>query len=347
MAEYRKVFEIKSKFKNYRIEEFHDFNLFLDHAQSFDLIIVDKSLKSYFQTAPRITYLECTEKTKSWEGLKVIFDIFVTNNLTRKSKVLIVGGGVLQDSVSFCCSVFNRGIEFEFAPSTLLAMVDSCIGGKTSINYGKLKNKLGNFYPPNKIHIVSNFISTLPLVEIYSGLGEIFKFHVLQFNYERLGDNLANPRLISNDLIFECLRFKASIIQIDEFDQGSRLTLNFGHTFGHAIESMASFRVPHGIGVVLGITIANEIGFQMGMIAEKTKLNIEKYAKEFLLLVTWDKAWFDFKEVLLKIKMDKKNLDTIRMILLDEPGQRFVLKTVDNDLMEKSMNQIIERLKLV
>lgn len=348
MAEFQKVFDVKSKLKNYQINEFDDFKSFLDYSSTFNLLIVDKSLKGYFGTSFKVVhYIECTEQTKSWDNLKNIIDIFVENNISKKSKVLIVGGGVLQDAASFCCSIFNRGIEFEYAPSTLLSMVDSCIGGKTSINYGNFKNKLGNFYPPSKILIVNKFISTLPKVEIYSGFGEVFKFQVLQFNIDDLENTIENIVEINNELILNCLKYKASIIEIDEFDTGLRLTLNYGHTFGHAIESIAKYKVPHGIGVVWGLTIANEISFQMGLISKETKLKIEKNAFKILSIIKWNKDWFDFEELYLRIKMDKKNSDVIRMILMDENNKEFILKKSDAEIMKKSMEIVNKRLKLI
>ena len=211
MEEFQKVFEVKSKLKNYQIKEFLDFKSFLDYATTFNLLVVDKSLEGYFESIFKgICYIECTEHTKSWEKLKDILDIFIENNISKQSKVLIIGGGVLQDAASFCCSIFNRGVEFEYAPTTLLAMADSCIGGKTSINYGEFKNKLGNFYPPSKILIVNKFISTLPKVEIYSGFGEIFKFQILQFNIDNIEYIFKDVLEIKNKLILDCLKFKSS-----------------------------------------------------------------------------------------------------------------------------------------
>ena len=348
MEEFQKVFEIKSKLKNYQILEFDNFNSFLEYAFSFNLIVADNALKIHFQKFSKgIHYIECTEQTKSWNNLDKIIDIFIENNITKDSKVLIVGGGVLQDTLSFCCSIFNRGVEFEYVPTTLLAMADSCIGGKTSINYGKFKNKLGNFYPPSRILIVNKFISTLPKVEIISGLGEIFKFQILQFNVKNFDKIIENVSKIENKLILDCLKFKASIIEIDEFDAGLRLTLNYGHTFGHAIESVAGYRVPHGIGVVWGLTIANEISFQLGLIANDTKLQIENQAHDIISVIKWKSEWFNFDDLFTRIKMDKKNTNGIRMILMDEGKKEFVLKKVDKEIMENSMKIVNNRMKLI
>jgi 3-dehydroquinate synthase len=348
MAEYQRAFEVKSKVRNYHVNAFDDFNSFVDYASTVNLLLVDKSLEVYFKNmSQRIYYIESTERTKSWENLKDIIDIFISNNITKESRVLIIGGGVLQDAASFCCSIFNRGIEYEYVPSTLLSMVDSCIGGKTSINYGHFKNKLGNFYPPKNIFIVNKFISTLPEVEIYSGLGEIFKFQILQFNIDNFEIIDKNNFEIENKFILDCLKFKASIIEIDEFDTSLRLTLNFGHTFGHAIESLANYKVPHGIGVVWGLTIANEISFQMGLMTNETKLRIENHAFNMVSIIKWNIEWFNFQELYARIKMDKKNTNVIRMILMDESNKVFVLKEVDPEIMINSMNIVNSRLNLI
>jgi 3-dehydroquinate synthase len=348
MVEFQKAFKVKSKVKHYEVNAFHDFKCFIEYASTFNVLLVDKSLEVYFESISQgIYYIECTEHTKSWEKLKDIIDIFIQNNITKQSRVLIIGGGVLQDAASFCCSIFNRGIDFEYVPSTLLSMVDSCIGGKTSINYGNFKNKLGNFYPPNKIFIVNEFISTLPEVEIYSGLGEIFKFQILQFNIDNLEIFDKDILEIENKLIIECLKFKVSIIEIDEFDTGLRLVLNFGHTFGHAIESLAEYRVPHGIGVVWGLIIANEISFQMGLMTYETKLKIENHAVKILSIIKWKKEWFNFQQLYARIKMDKKNSDVVRMILMDENNKEFILKEVDAEIMNNSMEKVNKRLSLI
>lgn len=347
MEEFRRVFEVKSKLKIYDVIEFVNFSRFFNYSLTFNLLVVDESLKLSFQDHPgKIHYIKCSEQTKSWDNLKRILDILIANNITKNSKVLIIGGGVLQDAASFCCSVFNRGIEFEYAPSTLLSMVDSCIGGKTSINYGDFKNKIGNFYPPSKILIVNKFVSTLPEVEIYSGFGEVFKFQILQFKLNHLV-SIIDTMDVNNELILECLRFKASIIEIDEFDTGPRLTLNFGHTFGHAIESLAEYRVPHGIGVVWGITVANEISCQMGLMSQETKVKIEEQALRILAIIKWDNDWFNFQALYSRILMDKKNSNVIRMILMNEPAREFILSEVDKEVMYSSFRKVINRLQLI
>lgn len=347
MEEFRKVFEVKSKLKVYDVIEFDNFRTFSEYSLTFNLIVVDESLNCFFQGHPgTLHYIKCSEQTKSWDSLSSIFDIFIANNITKNSKVLIIGGGVLQDAASFCCSVFNRGIEFEYAPSTLLSMVDSCIGGKTSINFGNFKNKIGNFYPPSRILIVNKFVSTLPKVEIYSGFGEVFKFQILQFKLNHLV-SIVDALVVNNELILECLRFKASIIEIDEFDIGPRLTLNFGHTFGHAIESLAEYRVPHGIGVVWGITVANEISFQMGLMSEETKVKIEEQALRILAIINWNNDWFNFQALYARILMDKKNSSVVRMILMNESTRKFILSEVDREVMSNSLRVVNSRLQLI
>ena len=343
MGELRRNINVKSKIRNYNVFLYSELcNADLDNA-SYDLIIADTNVKSHFEDSNlRIEYIDCFETTKSWDNLEKIIDLFILNNLSKKSKILIVGGGVLQDSISFCCSIFNRGISFDFMPTTLLSMVDSCIGGKTSINYKSYKNKLGNFYPPEEIIIVTSFIKTLPEKEIFSGLGEVFKFHVLQFKFENFANNYLD--LNYEELIFQSLKYKASILEVDEFDLGERLTLNYGHSFGHSLESIAEFKIPHGIAVILGMMIANEVSFNLGIMSSALKNEIEKNASIYLDKVKWEKEWFDFEIIHQKLKKDKKNTDGIRLVLMNEKKKIFELIPLESEILAKSFLSTINRL---
>ena len=347
MEEYQKIFSVDSRVKNYDVCVFDTFKGFINYSESFTLLIVDSSLKNYFKDYNKeIFFLECTEETKSWENLELVLSIFIKNRIDRKSKILLVGGGVLQDSVSFCCSIFNRGIDFEYVPTTLLSLVDSCIGGKTSINFKGFKNKLGNYYPPDKIFIIPDFLKSLSKKEIYSGYGEVFKFYVLQNRIEEFKSFSKTMMNFNRDIIVDCLKYKASIIEVDEFDNGIRLKLNFGHTFGHAIESLAEYNVPHGIGVVFGICVANEISEKVNSISIKYKLEVEDLAIQFLSKIEWEEKWLNFELLLERIKQDKKNLNGIRMILRDEKLNDFVLLPVSEKVLRESLSNLKKRLEL-
>ena len=122
------------------------------------------------------------ESIKNLNGTQLIYDKLIERKANINSKVLVIGGGILQDLVGFCASTYCRGIEYILVPTTLLAQADSCVGGKTSLNLPNKKNILGTFYPPSRILIYSNFTKTLSELDLISGFGEIFKFHILQNN---------------------------------------------------------------------------------------------------------------------------------------------------------------------
>jgi 3-dehydroquinate synthase len=345
MVESQKGFSIKSLYKNYEVKFYKSLADFFSETNKdiYDIIIADINVKSHFlEHVVNVEYIVCNENTKSWDGLNKILDIFINRNLSKKSRVLVVGGGVLQDSVSFCCSIFNRGISFDFMPTTLLSMVDSCIGGKTSINFSNFKNKLGNFYPPDSILINPKFISTLSELEIYSGLGEVFKFELLQFNLEFYPSNIYN--IDWEDIIYKSLKYKAAILEIDEFDEGMRLLLNFGHSFGHAFESLAEYKVPHGIAVVLGILYANEVSFNLGRMSRELRNEIERLSTLYLSKVNLELEWFQFDKVLDRLKKDKKNIDGIRLVLIDEKSKIFTVEKVENQVLEYSFKNVTQRL---
>ena len=336
MEEFQKIISIRSKLKKYSVSKVNSLIDFNNYIKEFDLIIADKNVKSHLdQSIINIEYIECTEETKSWDNLDLILGILVKYNLNQKSKVIIIGGGVLQDSVSFCCSIFNRGIPFEFAPTTLLSMCDSCIGGKTSINYFGFKNKLGNFYPPDRILINKEFLSTLEQKEVLSGLGEIFKFYILQSQYKKITQ--LSTSNISYDMIFDSLNFKAKIVENDEFDNGERIKLNYGHTFGHAIESTSNYKIPHGLGVVIGINIANYISYKLNFLSHNKYLKIKKMSDFFLKDLSVDKKWLEIDDIIPIIEKDKKNISGIRMMLLTNDG--FKLEKMDKELLIKSFNE--------
>lgn len=339
MEGFQRVFSVKSKIKNYSIftvDTISDFNLFIS---DFDLIIADTNVSSHLNNSLKnIIFFDCSEHLKTWEHLSEILDIFIEYDLNKKSKIIIIGGGTLQDAVSFCCSIYNRGIPFCFAPTTLLSMCDSCIGGKTSINYSGFKNKLGNYFPPDKIFLFKDFINTLNENEILSGLGEIFKFHILRNGLKK--DFLINTKNITQKTIIDSLIYKSKIIERDEFDSGERLKLNYGHTFGHALESTSNYKIPHGLAVVVGINIANFISYKMKFLNKDSYYQIKQMSKKLISNLSLNKSWFDMKKLMPIIEKDKKNISGIRMMIMCDSG--FDLKTMNSQDLFEIVNEFIE-----
>jgi 3-dehydroquinate synthase len=224
----------------------------------------------------RLLLLEATEDAKSYAALEPVFLGLLTKGLNRSGSLVVIGGGVLQDIGCFIASVLARGIRWQLLPTTLLAQADSCIGSKSSINIGRYKNQIGTFYPPHRVLLVPEFLRTLPFDEIRSGLGEVIKLQLLssERGFDELMADLGSFDRSSADdrskllarWVGRSLDVKQPVIEADEFDRGPRLLLNYGHTFGHAFESVTDFAIPHGIAVVLGMLTATFLSASVGMV---------------------------------------------------------------------------------
>jgi 3-dehydroquinate synthase len=251
---------IKSASSVYSLEERH--SLDIDFFKAYDLVVIDDNVLKFHDIKLEIPYVSilANETAKEYSSVTQLFEVMLSYRINRKSRILAVGGGVVQDIVTFAASLFFRGISWDFLPTTLLAMGDSCIGGKSSINFKSTKNVIGNFYPPEKIFIYVDFLRTLNDSNLKSGIGELYHYAFLNTlqDFEWYNDTLSpgyDKLNLSHfrSLIFKTLCIKKEIIEEDEFDKDRRLFNNWGHTIGHAIEAVSNFRVPHGQAVLAGI----------------------------------------------------------------------------------------------
>jgi 3-dehydroquinate synthase len=220
---------------------------------------------------PRTIVIEATEENKSLEKTIPVIEKLVANKVRRGHVLVAIGGGIIQDLTCFIASTLLRGLPWRFAPTTLLAQADSCIGSKSSINLRSAKNILGTFYPPQKIFIDATFLDTLEKKDLRSGVGEILKVHAIDgaASFDRLAtdyDRLFSDRPTLLNYIRAALLIKQRYIEKDEFDQGIRNIFNYGHSFGHAIESAADYGVPHGIAVTMGMDMANHVAVKRGLL---------------------------------------------------------------------------------
>lgn len=229
--------------------------------------LIDINVISHIQdfldtTNKEVLIINATEETKSYLGIEPIISNLLEKKLKKDSVLVAIGGGITQDITCFIANTFMRGIQWNFIPTTLLSQADSCIGSKSSINFGSYKNLLGSFTPPRNIIISNKFLTTLDEKEIRSGIGEIIKLYLID-------GKIVDSDTIKNDLnyhLYQTLQIKKSFIEYDEFDKGIRNILNYGHCFGHAIESATNFKIPHGIAVSMGMDIANQIAYNMNLI---------------------------------------------------------------------------------
>lgn len=244
-----------------------------------DYIFVDEKLyqfdnvKSWLSKHENVVIIHADETTKSYEGVMPIIEKLIASGFKRNNRLVAVGGGITQDVTAFIASILYRGVDWIFFPTTLLAQADSCIGSKTSINFKKYKNQLGNFYPPKAIFICTDFLTTLGEQDIRSGVGEMAHyFFVSGANDAEFFNNEFRTTLYTKSNIQKVIRASLAIkkryIETDEFDRKERIVFNYGHTFGHAIESITDYEIPHGVAVSFGMDMANYISLMKGYISQ-------------------------------------------------------------------------------
>ena len=323
------ILEIRSSFKSYPIEisqgGVYKFLMTVDSKYK----IVDKKVFNLWASleidSPIL--VDATEENKTLLKVSSLIESLRDIGASRNSNLIAVGGGIVQDLSTFIASSYMRGIKWYYAPTTLLGMVDSCIGGKSSINVGKFKNIAGNFFPPESIHIDVNFCKTLTDQQLVEGLFEAAKIcyaHSDKKFIEYL--SLINLKKPLHDLDFEkivalSLKTKKHFIEEDEFDNGIRLLLNFGHTFGHAIESAGNYSIPHGVAVGLGMVSAYKLSLILGLVDIDNEKSNKLISHVFKMLgyvenLNSTLALIDMEIALQKFMSDKKHNDTYFVTIL-------------------------------
>ena len=270
--------------------------------------------------------LDAVEESKSLEQFPKYVQHFVSHSIRRGSMLVGVGGGIVQDVTSFLAATMLRGLDWSFFPTTLLAQADSCIGSKSSINCGGVKNILGTFTPPQKVFIANSFRKTLEDKELRSGIGEMLKVHAIdgrdrlrEFakNYD---DLFISPELM-NEAIQSSLEIKKRYIEKDEFDTGARLVFNYGHSFGHAIEAATSYAVPHGVAVSMGCDMANFVAAKMDLAPDSYWREMSSvYRKNYC---SFGNVNIPFDKFLVALAKDKKNVRerSFSLILPNREGE--------------------------
>ncbi len=234
--------------------------------------LYDRQLRAVIEH-PGTIIIEASEENKSIERIIPVIEKLVGNNVRRNHMLVAIGGGIIQDINCFMASTLLRGVPWKFIPTTLLAQADSCIGSKSSVNLGAAKNILWTFNPPGEIIVSTAFLDTLEHKDILSGIGEILKVHAIEgaSAFDELAadyDLMISQRPVLLRYISRALLIKKRFIEIDEFDRGVRNIFNYGHSFGHAIESATGFAIPHGVAVSMGMDIANRIAVLRGITPE-------------------------------------------------------------------------------
>ena len=278
--------------------------------------------------ATSVLLLDALETNKSLEKLSDYVEFLVDKKIRRNHTLVAIGGGIMQDITSFLAATLLRGVEWIFYPTTLLSQADSCIGSKSSINCRGTKNILGTFTPPQKIYLSTRFLSTLELRELKSGVGEMLKVHAIAgpHDFQSIAtdyEDLFYESEIMMKRIRRSLEIKKDYIEKDEFDKGARLIFNYGHSFGHAIESATNFEIPHGIAVSIGCDMANNCAYRLGISTESIWKSMRPTFKANYQ--GYETVDIPFDSFLSALSKDKKNIgkDSFSLILPDQEAKIF------------------------
>lgn len=277
----------------------------------------------------RIPFL-ANESEKTLRGVEQLLIQMNELGFTRDASLAAVGGGVIQDVATLAASIYMRGVKWMYAPTTMMAMLDSCIGGKSSINVAGIKNLVGNIYPPTRVVVDVSLAATLPVEARVAGYAEAVKicfaggpaalesFMELVIPADLFGTPDAAVEAVN--LTEHVLRVKKWFIETDEFDRRERLLLNFGHTFGHALESALNFAVPHGVAIAIGMSAALRLSpvssVNAGALEDFIRSLAAQLPEEFrsrLMHADWDR--FDRA-----LASDKKGSATHIRFVLEGPG---------------------------
>ncbi len=272
------------------------------------------------------------EKSKSIKVYTELLEFLLENRFTRSDCLAALGGGVVGDLTGFAAATYQRGIRFIQIPTTLLAMVDSSVGGKTAVNLEHGKNQVGAFYQPSMVICDPDTLKTLPKEQFLCGCGEVIKYAVfgsVEF-FERLRERDVEAQL--EFVITKSVEMKRDVVAQDERDTGARMILNLGHTVGHAIEACSNFEVLHGQGVAIGMAVISRAANKMGYLSDNDLCAILSLIKQYGLPA---ETGFSAEELYSAALADKKaDDDSITIVVPTEIGHAELKKIPKTELFE-------------
>ena len=286
------------------------------------------------------------EASKNLNTVKDLYEHLILARFDRNDLLIALGGGVVGDLTGYTAATYLRGIDFIQLPTSLLAQVDSSIGGKTGVDFDSYKNMVGAFHQPKLVYMNLSTLLTLNERQFHSGLGEIIKhglikdrayYNWIHMNYDKINSKDLN---VLQELVVRSCNIKRMVVETDPEEKGERALLNFGHTLGHAIEKQMNFQMLHGECVAIGCILAAIISKNKGMLSEKDIADIqESFAAFHFPLLPHD---IDVKDIIHITKNDKKmNAGTIKFILLREIGDAYIDLTVSDQDMENAIQELL------
>ncbi len=294
--------------------------------------------------------LPAGERFKTANSLQKIYDAALDHRLERSSAIIALGGGVIGDMSGYAAATWLRGIDLVQVPTTLLAMVDSAIGGKTGINHPQGKNLIGAFYQPRLVWVDPEVLKTLPAREFRSAMAEVIKYGVIWdrelFDLLANCDRLDQLRYVSSELLqtilYRCAKAKADVVSKDEKEGNLRAILNYGHTVGHAIESVTNYRLfNHGEAISLGMVIAGAIAVELGLWSAEDQAQQNAIIAKARLPQTLP-ADIDLDAIVAAMSSDKKvEVGQVRFILPTAIGSVSLSDRVTSDIVKQNLRKIL------
>jgi len=289
-----------------------------------------------------VTEIPDGEEQKSLETAGRLYHELTEHYAERITPILALGGGVIGDLAGFVAATYQRGVPLVQIPTTLLAQVDSSIGGKVAVNHGQLKNEIGAFYQPKLVISDIDTLKTLPANELANGLAEVIKSAAIRNKefFVYLEENLDRIKSLDaallEEIVFRTAGIKAEVVEEDERDSGLRGILNYGHTIGHAIESVSDFKIEHGEAIAAGMLTAGRISNRMGLLSANDLVRLKSLIEKAGLPA--EIPGLDTKKLIQSMKHDKKvQRGRIRFVLLKSIGIAFITDEVSPALIEQAL----------
>lgn len=284
------------------------------------------------------------EKYKTIDTVNSIYDYLIENKFDRGSYIVAMGGGVIGDISGFVASTYMRGIKYVHVPTTLLAQVDSSIGGKVGVNHPRAKNVIGSFYQPQFVYSDIATLGTLEDDEFVNGISEVIKYAlIIDINFFEFLNGLDRKSIRKEETLLQivtrCAQIKTDIVEKDEKERDLRKILNFGHTIGHALESASGYTLKHGNAVSIGMAVAIDISTRKEILREDDKIKALGMLEKYGLQTTIKR--FDAREILEIMKHDKKiSNNKMKFILLNSIGNAVIRDDISLELIEDSLNGV-------
>lgn len=335
------ITNLQKKYSNYMVVSDH-------HVAPLYYEQVKEAIKGFGKEV-HLLQMEAGEMNKNIETMITFYEKLIEYHGDRKTLLIALGGGVVGDMAGFCAATYMRGVDFVQVPTTLLAQVDSSVGGKTGIDFQGYKNIIGSFYQPCFVYINVSTLNTLPKRELYAGMGEVIKHALirdlayLEF-LENNHDKILNlDVMVLKEMICTSCEIKKSVVDEDETEQGVRALLNFGHTVGHAVERLKEFELIHGECVAIGMHAALYLSKELGTINEQEMQRALRAIAMFHLPVHVE--GLDVERIYQELFYDKKTTDRQLMFaLLQGLGSSYLHKdNIKEELVIKAIQAIMKQ----